>query len=398
MTARVFSLGGNALPVVAAFSITGALVRGATVTVQQAPVVEESTVLSGSPPPSTSYVAQVYNGSQGEERVEYEFPLPALPDGSAITGATFKTYIGQFQSQSSPAIYPNVAINGYAGDGVYSASDATVGLNPLGQTGSITAGGYANYALSAPYVQGLYGSTTHLGLMLSAQVQNFAAGFVRSGNYANIPSLSVTATVPDVGTVHAKPLFDALASPASGGTAFVVSDSDTQVNTQYFPPYVDRRGLLGFDLGAIPKGATITSASISFDVNTITSDSQGDNPQPRIYGYAGGAAASVTGAADLTDLLGTSDPVTALGPTTVNLDPAAVQSLLAGNDYLGITVLGSVNGEQFAYYTTEFSFADAPTLNVGYSVPEPASGLAVFAGAALLLAPRRRRTGARTRA
>jgi len=403
MAAHIVSLRTLAAFAVAALVYwSGALADAATVNIQRQPVVEVVTTVSGSPLESSSTVLDVYRSSFGEDRVVYEFAIPALPNGSSLSAANFSAMIAQLSATVAPATpsYPDVSFNGYAGDGVYSASDATVPFNSIGDTGSIvnnsTIGDPQSYSLNASYIQNLNTHSTHLGLMLYQQVSGQYVSYYRSGFYSSIPSLSsypkltLTATVPDSGTVHAKPLFDVLATAQSSG-GFTLTDGDTNINTQYLPGIVDRRGILRYDLGAIPHGSTITSASITFDVNTITS-SPGNFPQARIYGYTGGATVSATDAQQVGDLLGTSDPVTSLGTVTVNLDPSALQSLLASGDFVGLTVLGSANGQQFGFSTLESGFDTAPTLNVTYA-PEPTSA-AMLAGIGLPFLLKRRRKSA----
>ena len=405
MTARIVSLRVLAFTVAALVGWSGALAGQVTFTVQRRPVVEVDVVISGSPPLVGSAALDVYRGSLGEDRLVYEMPLPALPDGSSLSAASFNTLIEQYSGTVPPAppAAPDVSINGYIGDGVYSTFDATIGLNPIGDTGSIvsssTISDPQSYALNASYIQTVGAISTHLGLILYQQVANQHVAFYRSGYYSSIPSLSnypnlsLTVTVPDSGTVHAKPLFDVLATAQSSG-GFTLTDGDPHINAQYLPGIVDRRGILRYDLGAIPHGATITSASITFNVDTIT-NSPGNSPQARIYGYTGAATVSAADAQQLGDLLGTSDPVTSLGTVTVNLDPSALQSLLASGDFVGLTVLGSANGEQFGFTTLESGFDSAPTLNVTYA-PEPA-GAALLAGIAVpFLLSRRRKSRMRS--
>jgi hypothetical protein len=190
-------------------------------------------------------------------------------------------------------------------------------------------------------------------------------------------------------TLNIKTSFDVLAS-APGDSNFVLTDGAGSVNVQQFLlANVDRRGLLAFDLAALPAGATITAASIDFDLNTITS-SAGSFPQVRLYAHTDEGVAEVSDALNITTLVGTGDPVANLGPTTVNLDAGAVQSVLGGGSFLEITALGSANFQQFGFETLELSVASAATLNLTYvvPVPEPAT-LSLLVPAALFCWPRR---------
>ncbi|HEX8523174.1 MAG TPA: PEP-CTERM sorting domain-containing protein [Tepidisphaeraceae bacterium] len=359
-----------------------------TVSATSNAVVDNTAILSGSPPSPTGYIDSVYRGSLGEARAQYEFPLPSLPNGATINSVTFNTYIGGYQSNNN--VYPNVNIYSYAGNGVFTTSDAAQLGNLSAQTGPISSGNAISYTLNN--VNSLLTSgASHLGLNLYAAQTELRAGFVKQGNYNGIPSLTVNASIPYTGTISAKPTVDAEAeSPTSSN--FVVTDGDYSVNTMYYPAgQIDRRGIIEFDLGAIPAGSVLSNATIQFYVNALTTGS-GQFPQPLIYGYAGNGVLDPSDATATSTLLAIAPQVTTTGLVTFNLNAAQIQSLRNQSQFLGIMVRGSANSNQFGFDTREAAAAfnsTAPTLTFNYSVPEP--GALALVGAGGLLALRRRK-------
>lgn len=369
---------------------------GASVDVSVGPSVEVEQILSGNPPGAGFYGdITVYRGVSGDSRGIYEWSLPALAAGSVVTATNFQIYPMGFQA--GPGVNPNIYFYGYVGNGVYTSADAVSVQNYIGQTGLITSSSLGvlspqSYALSPSYVQSLTNnSKPFLGTVLYAGQTGYYTEFNRSGYAPGGPRLQLQANVPDVGTVHAKPIFDAMASNsegAIGGGTYVINDGDLSINTQYYPQAnVDRRGLLSFNTGGIPQGATITAATLTLDVNAITSG--GAYPQIRIYAYGGSLSPSSGNATNLTELIATSDPITGLGSVEISLDAAEIQALLASNTFLGLTIVGSENRKQLGFTTSESSLDFAPTLNLSYAVPEPAT-LALAMPALLGLMRRRR--------
>ena len=381
--------------------LSGALIcvsasHAATINVSTAPTVEAEATVSGTTPIGPSSDLIVYRGSSGESRVVYEWALPALAAGSTITAVNYNGFVSGFQSGGG--LYPDISFHGYAGNGVYTAADATVPFNNIGQTGALNVGGLQTYGLSTSYVQSLSASSSpYLGTMLYAEQTNLEGNLIKSGTYIGVPNLQVIATVPDFGTVSAKPLFDESAA-STDNVHFVLNDGATGIVTQYSPSFnTDERGLMGYDLSGVPHGATITGATLTLNLFDLTYSSSGlGYPNLRVYGSAGDLAGLASDATNLLNVLGTSSPVSALGVLTLNLNPSQIQSLLATNSLLDVTALGSPDGNQIGFYTTEESLAQAPTLNISYSVPVPeptCAGLVV--GAMCLI--RRRRTLAKKR-
>lgn len=192
---------------------------------------------------------------------------------------------------------------------------------------------------------------------------------------------SITATV------------DALAN--MGGATPTLNDGDVSVTVQKLLPNIDRRGIMEFNISGIPDESEIISAMLELKLVVMTY-SETDKPILSLHGYE---ADGLIQADDLlisaSNLIGASDSLTALGPITISLNAAYIESLLAKTNYLGILAVNSTNSNQAGFVTTEgqkIGLGAAPRLVVSYRVvPEPgtASILAIAAVAAGLRRSRR---------
>lgn len=363
--------------------------QAANVTFDIAPSFQAEQVISGSPSSGGTFQVNVVRGAfSGESRGVYEFPIVALAGGSSLSSAQLLTGISGLQSNGG--VVPDLSFHGYSGNGVYSPADGTVPFNQIGRTGPLSSGPRSD-PLSSSYLQTLYNvNATHLGVMAYAEVPDLRAGISR-GNLG-VPTVRVTATVPDAGTLVARPVIDVLAA-SSDNINFVLSEGGSSINTQYLPAFnVDRRGILEYHLGGVPDGATIESAKMTFNVNAITEDSVDGGPEVRLYGYSGDGAATTADVNQTANLIGLGTPITNTSSAyDVALNPASIQALLAGgNDYLGVLALGSADGNQLGFWTNESGLNPA-RLSITYAVPEPSAMALLAGGMGLLLARRRRR-------
>ena len=188
--------------------------------------------------------------------------------------------------------------------------------------------------------------------------------------------------------IELTPTFDAQAELTNG--AFVLDESGLSINTQSVPfANVDRRGILEFDLGSLSPNSIITEATLTFDLNTITTP---PGPQAPIFGFVGDGLLSLDDVEQNDLLLGTSELITELGLTTVSLDAEAINSLNVAGGSLGILVLGSESFDQFGFDTLEAEalFGGTPaTLNLT-AVPEPSSTMLIISGLCIATVLRRR--------
>lgn len=372
-----------------------AQVIGASVEVEVSPVFQQEAVVSGSIASGGSFSTRVFWDGINESRAVYEMPLPVLPGGSiGYDSAVLNYFVNETNSVGPTG--SQLTWFSYAGDGKFSPSDASNVGSELATTEDFLLPGPKSTAFNLTRINDLHTSgSPWIGLVAWQNRQNYQTGISRGENgQPAAPKLSLTATVPDVGTVTTGALFDAKAELQSG--AFNLVEGDLSIGTlSYAFADIDRRGILEFHLGGIPDGATITSAAITFDVTSFTFDSDDPGPEPRIYGYAGNGSADAADAEETNILLGTSSTVSDLGLHTVNLNTDLVQALLGVNDILGILVRGSADGNQFVFRTMEGAdasmFGGMPvSLSVSYAIPEPAS-LALLGTIGGLLLQRRSR-------
>ena len=143
----------------------------------------------------------------------------------------------------------------------------------------------------------------------------------------------------------------------------VLSEFDDSINLHYIDfANIDRRGLLEYDISALPANSVIESASIMFRGNSRTgTDTTG--PNIRIYVYAGNGIAEIADANDEFPLVATSDDILQLGPIEVPLNVLPIQSALEQRTgFLGFQLRGSVDRSQFGFEASEFPFEPEPAM------------------------------------
>jgi hypothetical protein len=166
------------------------------------------------------------------------------------------------------------------------------------------------------------------------------------------------------------PSVDALVDFSNGGSGLVDSGLNINVQQTVFSG-IDGRGVLEFDIGPIPDSAIITSATLELYINIITF-SENDQPVLYMHGYAGNGTPEITDGQVPANLIGQSDSIPALGMISLDIDPNYIESLLAVTDYLGLLVLGDVNGTQAGFVTVErepIIQGVAPALTIQYTIP-----------------------------
>jgi len=110
-----------------------------------------------------------------ERRGILEFPLHSLPQNAIIRAATLEIRVSSLLQ--SDTISPRVSFHGYAGNGSLSVSDASVPLNPIGDSGMIEDLGPLSVALDAAYIQSILGQTDYLGLLALAEIEDYGMQF-----------------------------------------------------------------------------------------------------------------------------------------------------------------------------------------------------------------------------
>jgi len=171
--------------------------------------------------------------------------------------------------------------------------------------------------------------------------------------------------------LEAAPTLDALADFSNGDSNLV--DDGTSIMVQNFAfAEIDRRGVLEFDISAIPDEATITSATLELDI--ILKSGSGDN-QPILYlhGYEGNGTLEIADGQVPLNLIGQSDPILALDVITISLNTDYIGSLLSVTNYLGLLALGDENAKQAGFVTIEGQITGAwfaPKLTIEYQLCE----------------------------
>lgn len=126
-----------------------------------------------------------------------EFDLSQIPEGAQITSV--KLSLDPDQLSSGGGSGPKLHFHGYAGDGVATATDAAVALNPIGSSATITAFEVFDVDLSASYVQSLVDQgASHLGLMARGDANGHRLHF-RGWEYGTVestPLLTIEFSMP----------------------------------------------------------------------------------------------------------------------------------------------------------------------------------------------------------
>jgi uncharacterized delta-60 repeat protein len=164
---------------------------------------------------------------------------------------------------------------------------------------------------------------------------------------------------------------DAEAS-TSDGQHFSVIDGGTDINVFRSDALgLERRGILEFDLRAVPQGAVPTAARLELTLYTFTYSS-GSYPVLQFYGYAGDGVLTPGDVALSAHLLGESLPIMNLGPLNIPITNLQfVQDLMnSGGSWLGMVAYGGVSGHQAGFFTSEETrFGEPPVLVLDYLLP-----------------------------
>lgn len=183
-------------------------------------------------------------------------------------------------------------------------------------------------------------------------------------------------------TVTSTPFVDA-EGESTNGTAYTLKHGANFIEA-YESPTSYSRGLMEFNLATIPTTATVTSAKLDLDITGYVTGSS--NSQLDVYGYVGNGAMEGSDALQTATLLADNVNVSTGGVLSIDLNPALLESLVDGGDWLGLTVVGAKQYFQVTFASSEYhaliSSITAPTLRVEY-VPEPATlALLALGGAA----------------
>lgn len=174
-------------------------------------------------------------------------------------------------------------------------------------------------------------------------------------------------------TLSVDPLFDVEARVFTAGPTSLI-DGDNEITIGRDRSAADRQNaMLEFDLSALPAGASVTGATLGFQI-TGRSATATLIPEVDAYGYAGDGTPDPSNATDLSLPLGGSGPITSFAPVEVPLSATAVADLIAEGGPLGIVLaqptrfvdVDMVSSERAASLPSVY---DPPTLSLTYTTP-----------------------------
>jgi len=185
------------------------------------------------------------------------------------------------------------------------------------------------------------------------------------------------------------PVFDTQANSTSGGP-FSLADGSILIN-QYRSPSSENRGVMEFNVSAVPAGATIVSAQLQLQITGFATNA-GQSSSIDLYGYNGDGLATIADASAITHMIGSSGPLTSSGVISIDLDPAYTQTLLSQGNFMGLVAMPGLDFYQSSFASSEYAQQVpgvlAPTLVITY-LPEP-GGIALLGALAAIAICRRR--------
>ena len=151
----------------------------------------------------------------------------------------------------------------------------------------------------------------------------------------------------------------------------------------------ESRGILEFDTSSIPTGAVIQSAVLTLDIGGAQFSPPNDQVMD-VFAYAGNGIVESADANEIANPIGQlvvpTDEGWILGSYAIPLDIAAIQSLVASGDNLGIVT--TMQAHRLTFYSKEFfRTSSRPALHLVYSYPPTltANSLTLGEGEALTL-------------
>ncbi len=152
---------------------------------------------------------------------------------------------------------------------------------------------------------------------------------------------------------------------------------------------LERRAVMEFDLGAIPAGSAILTATFSARVSLFSTP---PNPQIEFHGYIGDGVLEADDAKHPFNQVGMSPVISDLSVFNSAIDTGFIESFVGSGDHLGIFTYAVLDSPQLGIFSVEGAAMTGnppPKLTIEY-IPEPSAG-ALLGLALLALLPRRRR-------
>jgi hypothetical protein len=163
------------------------------------------------------------------------------------------------------------------------------------------------------------------------------------------------------------------ASLSTSGASVISTAGDT-MRVDRAPSFDDDdRGLMEFDASGLPAGATIRSATLTFDINQ-RSQSGSTVPVVAAYGYHADGSPSDSDARNLTRPLGQSAPIQNFDPVSIPLNVQQLTSMLQTSPNVGIIAYEAVANVGVSIVASQLAddfpgLYSPPTLTLGYSIP-----------------------------
>lgn len=169
------------------------------------------------------------------------------------------------------------------------------------------------------------------------------------------------------------PVFDVQAEALHGGQYALSDGSSRIVNQALSPPNyegLEQRGVMEFDLRALPADALITAAYLDLQISDFVPGSKANGfSLVSIAGYGGTGAPDASKAA-LETPVWESRAVNSLGVMSFYLDVRSLEQVLVDSDYLGLVTRALPTQYPSAFYTSERAVSEpailAPTLRLEY--------------------------------
>ena len=135
----------------------------------------------------------------------------------------------------------------------------------------------------------------------------------------------------------------------------------TLLTQQDLSSNIDNRSILEFSLDSLTSSTAIILATLELEVTF-----RNPNAVISIFGYAGDGEADVNDAAVTANFLGASDPITALGLLSVDLDVDVITDLVGSSTHLGLLLMGDAGGLS-ADFVGDPNSDFAPMLNITFA-------------------------------
>jgi hypothetical protein len=182
-------------------------------------------------------------------------------------------------------------------------------------------------------------------------------------------------------SANLKPVFDIQAEGPGSSGPYTLADGSSEISLQARNPgdplSLEKRGMMEFDLSAIPNDALITSAFLDLQISDYVPGSKETGfSHISIAGYAGNGAPDAVRASLESPGLATGT-AQALGVKSFQLNANLLEQVMAASDYLGFVARALPSQFPSSFYTSEQAASGGstvPTLRLEYITVESLPG------------------------